>query len=410
MMDKSKLYGLTHDLDGTPRTHQVRMLKVGIGYPRGPAIHVYIDRSGKWVVELGVGDKVALKRFDDRGTAKEYYTDQRRRAPIRKYPGKFPYFTFYQIGMDAQYYPDWDAIEQHGSIPTEIEVVFLTNDPLEQTMQWWTAAELKCEGNGKDARRRIELAETDDEKQAAAKAEAAGEQFFPLTNACYACGCKHARGDKAICKPKTRLSFQLAHAPTIGGTCVYETTGFRSGRNLFSCIEQIRTVTGRGDPEQGVVAGIPLILILRPYRTSHKGQPTKQYGVSLQLRAEDAVSLYRKAIQAGDEFQAISRVPRQLEAPEPEAAQAKRMEAEFYPEGDDQPEDSGEWNGQAAEAFEMPQRKSETAESELPSEEEMDRIMHEQLAKEAAQEAPSARAEAANAAPDKPIFGQPPRK
>ena len=71
-----------------------------------------------------------------------------------------------------------------------------------------------------------------------------------------------------------------------GGTAVFDTTGWRSGSNLFSCMEQIRTITGRGNPEEGVVAGIPLRLVLRPYRTSHNGQPSTQYGVSLQLRAE----------------------------------------------------------------------------------------------------------------------------
>lgn len=345
------LYGITHSLSGAPMTRLVRMLKVGIGYPKGPAIHVYINAKREWVVEIGVNKEAQRKGFSSRGEAKQFYDANRRGAPERKYPGKFPYFTFQRVGIDGSFSPDWDAIEEHGPLPTEVPIVFLTNDPLEQAMQWWTAAELKCEGNGRDARRRIDLAKSDAEKAAAKRAADSGDKFFPIVDGCFARGCMYARGDKPVCKPHTRLNFQLANAPALGATCTFDSTGFRSGANLFSSLDQIRTITGRGNPEDGVVAGIPLLLVLRPYKTSHNGQPSTQYGVSLQLRAEDAVRLYQKVLQAGDEFRAIAGAPLQLTAtPEfieesgervTEKAEAMAMDAEFY-STEDAPD--GEWD------------------------------------------------------------------
>ena len=134
--DRTKLYGLTHDpANKKPLTRQVRMLKVGIGYAKGPAIHVYIDREMKWVVEEGTGKNVSRKKFETVVKAKEYYTDRRKimQADIdrckgqkegsqfeRKYPGKFPYFSFSRTGIDGSFWPDFEAIERHGSMPTEI--------------------------------------------------------------------------------------------------------------------------------------------------------------------------------------------------------------------------------------------------------------------------------------------------
>lgn len=342
--DKTKLYGLTHDpVNRRPMVRQVRMLKVGIGYPKGPNIHVYIARSGEWVIEEGVANSKQPKRtsFKTMAEAKAYYTERRRSVPERSYPAKFPYFTFLRIGMDGGFVHDFEAIERHGSMPTEIEVVFLNDAPLEQSMQWWTAAELKCEGNGIDARRRLDLAVTEEEKKLAETARKAGEKFFSIIDGCHMRGCPYSRGkdNKApLCKPHSRLMFQLAYNPTLGGTAVFDTTGWGSGANLFSCLHQVRSITGRGDADIGRVAGIPLQMVLRPYRTSHNGQPTTQYGVSLQLRAADAQSLVRNVIEKADEFLRITGTPLLLEAPDelgeviPESAEARTMEAEFYPE------------------------------------------------------------------------------
>jgi len=367
-LDRTKLYGVTHSPDGTPLTREVRILKVGIGYPKGPAVHVYIDRAQKWVIEVGVGKDAKRLRFDSRVEAEKAYNEQRRKAPLRGHPGKFPYFSFYRVGIDGTYHPDWDAIERHGPMPTQVAIVFLTEQPLELAYQWWTAAELKCEGDGINARRRITAAQNEEERRLAAEAEAAGEQFFPLVGKCYTQGCPLARGEKRVCKPHSRLNFQLAYAPMLGGTCTFDSTGFRSAADLSFSIERVRKVTGRGRPERGTVAGIPLLLTLSPYRQSHRGKPTVQYAVSLQLRGSEAAELYRKAIEAGEEFRRIAFAGPQDPPPQlPETQEAARMEAEFYPEGDE-PEEETDWQAEPdSNEIAMPRRKSETT-GEAPSE------------------------------------------
>lgn len=385
--DRTKLYGLTHDaVNKRPMVRQVRMLKVGIGFPKGPNIHAFIAPSGEWVIEEGDSKPPKRTKFKTMAEAKAFYADRRRSVPERKYPSKFPYFTFLRTGMDGGFVHDFEAIERHGSMPTEIEIVFLTDTPLEQAMEWWTAAEKKCEGNGIDARRRVDLAKTDEEKKLADAARKAGEQYFPIIDGCHMRGCQYSRGDKPPCKPHSRLMFQLAYNPTLGGTAVFDTTGWRSGGNMFSCLHQIRSITGRGDADIGTVAGIPLQMVLRPYRTSHNGQPSTQYGISIQLRASDAQSLVRNVIAKADEFRLLTGAPMLLEAADelgeviPETIEAKAMEAEFYPEStedaeyDEYPEgedDSGGDDGRPSQPTsrpesEAPRRKSEQTEEPAP--------------------------------------------
>lgn len=399
-IDFSRMVGLTHTPNGKAVTRQVRMLKVGIGYPRGPAIHVYIDAAKKWTVELGVGKEAKREKFDNRVAAEKFYREQRPKAKDRTYPGKLPYFTFHRIGMDGGYYPDFDAIEQHGSMPVEIGVVFLVNTPLDQRWQVWTTAELKCEGNGVNARRRVTWAKGEAEERLAAQAAKTGEKFFVLQNGCYSKGCPFPRDEKRTCKPHSTLSFQLTESPMLGGTCTFDSTGYRSGVNLFSCLEQIRSITGRGNPEDGTVAGIPLRMMLRPYRTSFDGKPATQFGVSLSLRASDAVELHRKVIAAADEFRQVTGSPLLLEAggatiaeyePLPEAAEARMMADEFYPQNDGEeidPGDMGEGDWEELlgnQGPQMPQRAS-AATNQGFTQEEMDRDLQEQLKREQAEE------------------------
>ncbi len=389
------LYGVTHTPAGKPIVRLAKTLKVGIGYPKGKAIHVYIDARGKWCVETGDHkDTRKVARFDDRAKAQDFYREAWPKTADRRYPAKFGYFTFQRISIDGSFSPDWDAIELHGPLPTEVPIVFLDNAPLHQQFEWWTAAELKCSGDGRTAMRRCSAAKTKEEKAAAEEAAARGENVFPILDACFTQGCVYAKGEKPLCKPHTRLSFQLANAPALGSTCHFDSTGFRSASQLFSSLEQIRAITGRGNPEEGPVAGIPLLLKLLPYKTSHQGKPSTQFGVTLHLRAKDAMDLMRGTLQRADEFRQLQVAPLMLsaaqeEAPEealsdavdadvihgevlPESAEAAAMEAEFYPEGENP--DDFEIVEEPAEA-EMPQirRKSAAAaESAAPVSEPAD--------------------------------------
>jgi hypothetical protein len=90
----------------------------------------------------------------------------------------------------------------------------------------------------------------------------------------------------------------------------FDTTGYRSIAQLSSCLQQIRSITGRGDADLGTAAGIPLKLVLRPYRAQHQGQSSIQNGVSLEFRATDVVELAQMLNHHTQEFrQAVHLLP-----------------------------------------------------------------------------------------------------
>lgn len=389
-LDKTKLFGILHDAGtGQAIQRQVRITKVGFGMPSGPDVHAFIDPTGKWTVEVGVYENGKRRsnatKFADRVEAEKAYNLARKAAAERKYPRKFNYFVFLKMRADGNYWHDFDAIEQHGPMPSEIDVVFLANEPFEFGMQWYTKAELKCHGDGVNALRRNELAATPEEKKLAQAAVAAGEKFFDIVNGCYSRSCPYAKSqdDKApVCKPHGRLFFQLLNSPRIGGTCTFDTTGFRSIQQLFSCIQQIKTMTGRGDAAVGTVQGIPLKLVLRPYKTSHNGVPSIQYGVALELRAKTPVELMKLLHGYADGFREAARLgepARQIAAPSVEVeddppanpdADAPAMAAEFYPEDGPDGEDPP-YEGEYEDAepipqteIQMPRRASESQDDE----------------------------------------------
>lgn len=384
--DRTKMYGLLHDAaTGAPMTRQVRILKVGIGVPVGKDIHVYINGDGDWCVETNNAskEKKNTKKFkgeDARDKAFEYYVAERKNVAPRTYPRKLAYFTFLRFAADGTFAHDFDAIDAYGPLPTEIEIIFTNNEPLDAAFQWWTAAELKCEGNGIDARRRLSLAKGQDQAELAEQAKQEGEKFFPILDGCYSRGCPYPRGEKPECKPHGRLSFQLSKiAIAFGGTCTFDTTGFRSISQMFSCIREIKSITGRGDADAGFVTGIPLMFVLRPYKTSHDGKPATQYGVSLEFRANDPVELAKLIHGHSNAYQtALMQAPPKLlttalseETPDADAmaaagadetSEASQLNSEFYGNFE-HPVDDGHSDEDAVDAdvvpLQQPRRKSE---------------------------------------------------
>lgn len=353
MIQGGKLFGVTHDAStGSAIERQVRALKVGIGVPAGPDCHIWLDAKNNWAVAVGSygEDKKRtekIERFPREKTVEAFafYRESREKAPQRTYPRKLPYFTFLRMGPKGEYVHDLDVIAEQGPTPTAIDIVFLTENPLDQAFQWWSAAELKCSGDGLNAKRRLSLAKGKEEEALAKAAQAAGDKFFPIVNGCYTQNCQYARGDKPQCKPHSRLYFQLVKSPRIGSTCTYDTTGYRSSAQLFSCIRQVKALTGRGNPDKGYIAGITLSLVLRPYKATHNGQSSVQYGVSLEATGPNAVQLarmvheqsneYRKALEAAPASPpaAAPELPEIQAGETPEAdedANAPALAAEFY--------------------------------------------------------------------------------
>ena len=377
-MDKTKMYGLLHSDDGSAIIKQVRILKVSFGLPVGPDVHVWIDKSNKWVIERGVYDSAGKRqaqsiteRYDTKEEARSAYSKARNETPKSKAPKKYPFFTFLRMNAQGLFVHDFDTIEQHGPIPTEIDIALNTEEPFESSYQWWTAAELKCSGNGKDAERRLSLASTPDEKKLAAEAEAAGLRVFPIIGGCYTGGCQYPRGDRPVCKAHSRLYFQLRKSPRIGGACTYDTTGIRSTQQIFSAIHQIREIADRISRERGTpcgINGVQLVMVLKPYKTSHNGQPSMQYGVSLESRAGSVAAISAQIIQQIDEYRMagyLEAPPKQLPPADPDA-EAPAMIAEFY--GDFPPEEEGIIDGEFEEMTKpeppMPRRASDTRQEE----------------------------------------------
>jgi hypothetical protein len=380
------LYGITHTADGEPIVREPKLLRVGIGHPKGLALSVWIE-GGVWRGSVGY-KKPNIKgfRFPDRAAAEKWYHDERNKATANEqyakeitcpYPRKLPFFYFTRQLSDGTFEPDFDAIAAHGQMPTELDIVFLDDNPLDGAYQMWSKSELRCKGDGINAERVLSLAGQKwlnytppaDELELAEAARKDGLKFFPIVNGCWTCGCPYTteytdgrgRQQPSPCKPGGDLKFQLLKLIRVGGTSYFHTTGVRSIQNLFSGLFRIKALTG------GRLCGIPLKLVMRPYRTNHNNQPAIQYGVSIEFRAEDLDALKKNLIEQALKFRQIADLPgqvlsggRQIAAPssrmlpapeaaeeavgetgaaviddESEALQAQAMSDEFYGAGED---------------------------------------------------------------------------
>jgi len=347
------MFGLTHDLDGGLIIREPRILKVGIGLPKGPALNVWIAPDGKWKVRLGYDKEAKTASFANRKDAEDKFNATFASAPVCPYPRKIGYFTFSQptIGADGreQFVPDFDAIEAHGPTPTEIDIVLLDDAPFIGAFQMWSSSELLCRGDGATALRSVGIAATPEEKELAQEASASGEKLFPVQG-CWTGNCpysketvKNGKPQSSACKPGGDLKFQLVSNIRVGGTAYFHTTGFRSISSIFSSLHRVSTLTG------GRLAGIPLKMVMRPFRANHNGQSATQYAVALEFRAPDVETLRRRLLENVFEIRKIAAgdAPspmRLIEAQEAGAVEdadddppigAAAIAAEFYPEADD---------------------------------------------------------------------------
>lgn len=352
------MFGLTHDEDGAVIIREARILKVGIGLPRGRAINCWIHNDGKWYFRIGKMNNGKLEFTTAPKTglataaeAEAFYRENYNKADIANYPRKLQFFTFTRPVIDNDgnevFEPDFQAIEAHGSMPTAIDIVHLDDNPFNGAYQMWSSSELRCKGDGINAMRVLSMAATDEEKRLAAAAKDAGERYFPIINGCWTRGCPYSkemtddrnRVQPSPCKPGADLKFQLARNIRVGGTAYFHTSGIRSITQMHSSLERIKSLTG------GRLAGIPLKMTLRPYKTKHNGQTATQYGVSLEFRAEDIDSLRTNLIEQAFKFRSVPEMPqrRLLEAGSAEQViedsedeevpiSAQAMAGEFYPE------------------------------------------------------------------------------
>lgn len=337
------MVGLTHTEDGTPIIKAPKTLKVGIGIPKGRAIRVFIHPSGQWYVMKGEmkasGLKEAASIFDTRAEAEVFYHAEKNTAPEVTYPRRLPYFTFSKPGITDKggevYEPDFDAIEAAGPVPTSVDIVFSSEDPFNGAYQMWSATELRCKGDGIDAERSVAF---EPNNPAAIQAKAEGKRTFPILGGCWTKGCEYAGKD---CKVGAGLSFHLANLVTPGVTAFFHTTGFRSTRDIFSSLEEIR-----GLLKMAIGTGItwtPMTLKLRPYITKpENGKASTQYAARIEMNPVTLKKM-QKTLAALTMSTQLQIAAPQFANPEeiteaetddlPISAQA--MAAEFYPEVED---------------------------------------------------------------------------
>ncbi|MCE5309659.1 MAG: hypothetical protein LLG20_18650 [Acidobacteriales bacterium] len=418
------LFGITHTTDGEPIVREPKLLRVGIGHPKGLALSVWME-GGVWRGSAGYKKPLKSVRFADRKAVEKWYYEEKAKAAASEayakeitcpYPRKLPFFYFTRQLSDGTFEPDFDAIAAHGQMPTELDIVFLDDNPLDGAYQMWSKSELRCKGDGINAERVLTLAgqkwltytPAPEELELAEAARKDGLKFFPIQGGCFTCGCPYTteyqdgrgRMQPPPCKPGGDLKFQLLKIIRVGGTAYFHTTGVRSIQNLFSGLYRIKALTG------GRLAGIPLKLVMRPYRTNHNNQPAIQYGVSIEFRAEDLDALKKNLIEQALKFRQIADLPgqvlgggRQIAAPESrmlpapdtadpasesgatliddegEGLQALAMSAEFYgateddgePEGEPEPQQAGNDALKAALGAKKPQDAPPAAQSQTPA-------------------------------------------
>lgn len=361
------LYGITHNKDtGQSIIRQVRALKVGIGLPKGRAAHVF-KHQGEWVIRHGKYENKklvmrAVFKTKDRVEAEKWYNANLKDAAFSDHPQKIPFFTFTKRSLVEEngkpvevFTPDFASIDAHGDTPREIDIILMSEDPRQAGYQMWGASDLKCYGDGVNAMRAISLLEKELTPEAAAawpglaEAKASGQKYIAI-QPCWTDGCPYAE-EGGGCKPGTTLNFQLANNMRIGATAYFHTTSYRSVVQIHSAMESIRMVAERAGSS---IVGLPLKLVLIPFRSNHNGIGATQYGVSLELRAEDMATLRKRLAES-------AWTPKQLVAPPqfvseepitvPTEVAAPAMAAEFYPEimdGDDDGESVDASGGAAA--------------------------------------------------------------
>lgn len=357
---KGVMFGITHekDEDGFARAiiREPRLVKVGIGFPKGPAISVWMNQEREWMLRVGYKkDETTTYKVANRAAAEAGYRQYLKTAPICPYPRKIPFFTFtrpvLQDDGEVLFEPEWDAIEAYGATPTSIGILFLDNEPFDAGYQMWTSSELKCKGDGVTALRVVSMGKASsipEHQQAAAAAEKAGEKYFVLENQCWTNGCPYSKATISAngkevpspCKPGVDLRIQLDKSIRVGGTAYFHTSGIRSAVQINSALERIKMITG------GRLGGIPLTMRVAPYKTKHNGQAATQHGISLEFRAEDYEYLKKNLIVAAYEFGRLpQKAPLLIESsgdnevveldddgPTPQMAQA--MAAEYYPDAE----------------------------------------------------------------------------
>lgn len=235
-------------------------------------------------------------------------------------PNKLDHFVFLRKGAKLEWEPDQQLTKLYGAECREVFIILLDDD-LENVFRteyaWWSKTEKKCWGDGARATRRTEK-------------NPDGEPWAP-------CGDECPDLEKNLCKPSGDLYFVLADRPQLGSVCRLHTTSYRSVRQIYSALEQIRTITG------GRLAGIRCKLVVRPEKAAYmdvsKGKKvsTTIYALNIEISAQDMQRLIGEMTQHAKLFEQTKKLlgaGRKVELvpdDEPEVERAPDVAQEFYP-------------------------------------------------------------------------------
>jgi hypothetical protein len=296
-----------------------------------------VSESGESMQRLAVTTKVAI------GEVVKTQTGTR--------PNKLDHFVFLRKGAKSlEWEADPDLSRHFGTECREFWIVLLT-DEIENVFRteyaWWSKTEKLCWGDGRAAIRRT-------------KDHPEGEDWTP-------CGdtCPDLEANR--CKPSGDLYFVLAEFPRLGSVCRIHTTSYRSVRQIYSALEQIRTVTG------GRLAGIRCKLVVRPEKAAYYDDAKKKkvsttiYALNVELSAQDMQKLIGDMTQYARLFEQTRKLlgnGRKVEYvvdEEPEVERAPDVSQEFFPAEDIAP----------APAVQQPSRASAPATPSEPVEAEL---------------------------------------
>lgn len=267
-------------------------------------IGLTVTEKGEAMQRLAVTTKVAIGEVVETSNGKTR-------------PAKLDHFIFLKKEARTNDWEDDPELTKHyGEQCRDIQIILL-NDELENVFRtelaWWSATEKKCWGDGCHATRKT--------------------QKSPYGEPWQGCGDECKEMVAGVCKPSGDLYFVLAEFPKLGSVCRIHTTSYKSIRQLYSALEQIRTITG------GRLAGIKCRLTVTPDRATYMEGTTKKtttvYVLNLEISSNDMKRLVADMTQHAQLFQQTrglltdGRRVEYLAEDEDEVTKARELAAEF---------------------------------------------------------------------------------
>lgn len=278
-----------------------------------PIVGITETSDGQPIQRLAVDGKIAIGRVVKKGD--------------KEYPKKLDHFIFLRKGgNDFEWQEDavLNKTYMKDGQPCRAVPIVLLSDTIEQIfptkLAWWTKTQCKCSGDGVTAIRRTEQ-------------NPQGEPWTPCGNAC-----PDLRDGR--CKPWAQLYFTLADMPKLGCAWKFQTSSYRSVRQIYSSLVQMQNMIGR-------LSGVRALLVVRPERMTydcdfrkancpqgpHK-HTTTAYVVSLELQGRGFEELAQRMAAPALAFDRVRKLlggaTVQIEDA-PETILAGEVQPEFHP-------------------------------------------------------------------------------